>query len=189
MPKSQLFFVVAELNNVILEFTDVSAVTEGRGPCICCPCEPLPPPRKPWSWHGNMGVQRPGSEGVSHSYPKGSACRKVKGQLAERPSKERRVGNYFTAHSLSTKKSHMGWHFKNGLWSFGPLVKSLCFRTLRWTWHPVVLSLLQARGTATESHALLKSNFLSWIAKYSEIKKTHIYLKTNFIPEFWRFQC
>lgn len=78
MPKSQLFFVVAELNNVILELTDVRAVTEGWGPCICCPCELLPPPRKPWSWHGNVGVQRPGSEGVSHSYPKGSACRRVK---------------------------------------------------------------------------------------------------------------
>lgn len=29
MPKSQCFFVVAELNNVILEFTDAKAVTEG----------------------------------------------------------------------------------------------------------------------------------------------------------------
>lgn len=29
MPESQMFFVVAELNNVTLEFTDVKAVPEG----------------------------------------------------------------------------------------------------------------------------------------------------------------
>lgn len=29
MPKSQMYFIVAELNIVILEFTDVNTVTEG----------------------------------------------------------------------------------------------------------------------------------------------------------------
>lgn len=72
MPRSQMFFAVAELSNVILEFTDVKAVTEGT--CMCCPCELW----KPRYWNGNKVVQSSVSQRVSHSYPEGSACRKVK---------------------------------------------------------------------------------------------------------------
>lgn len=32
-----MFFVVAELNNVVLEFADVKAVMGGWGACTCCP--------------------------------------------------------------------------------------------------------------------------------------------------------
>lgn len=85
-PNLNCFFVVAELNNVILEFTDVSAVSEGRGPCICCPCElyfhhPGNPGPDMVTW-GYRGQARRGEPQLSE----------VKGQLAERPSKERRVG-------------------------------------------------------------------------------------------------
>lgn len=119
----------------------------------------LPPPQKPWYWNGSIGFRGQSQRGWATVTPKG--------QLAERSKRKVEWGNYLTAHLLSTKKSHMGWHFKNRWWSFWPLVESLYSRTLRWAWHHVAASLRQACGTVAKSHALSKSNFPSLIAKYS----------------------
>lgn len=65
-----MFFVVAVLNNVILEFRDVKAVTEGWSTCICCPWDLHSHyPRNPdtvmltWRTEASLG----GGVGGSHS--------------------------------------------------------------------------------------------------------------------------
>lgn len=79
-----MYFVVAELNNVILEFTDVKAVTEGWSTPIYCPCElHLTLLQNPWYWNVNMGYRGQSPRGEPLTW---------KGQLAERSRKERLLG-------------------------------------------------------------------------------------------------
>lgn len=154
MPKSQMFSVVFCSS----EFTDVKAVPEGCGTCVCCPCElHSHHPRNPGTDRVAWGYSLRGGEPQS---PNGVSLQKDQNRKGE-------WDNYLTAHSLSTKQSHMGWNLKSRLWSFWPLVKSLYLRTLRRTWHHVALPLLQACGTVAKSHVLWKKQSLSLTAKYS----------------------
>lgn len=94
MPESQMFFVVAELNNVTLEFTDVKAVPEGWGTCICCSCELYSHhPRNPGTDMVAWGYSLRGGEPQS---PNGVSLQKDQNRKGE-------WDYYVTAHSLSTK--------------------------------------------------------------------------------------
>lgn len=90
MPKSQMFFVVFCSS----EFTDVKAVPEGCGTCICCPCEL-------YSHHpGNPGTDR---VAWGYSLRRGEPQSPNGVSLQKDQNRKGEWDNYLTAHSLSTK--------------------------------------------------------------------------------------
>lgn len=102
-----MFFVVAELNDVVLEFADVKAVTEGWGAYICCPvnCTSATPETLVLKW----GRGRPEASlqgGEPELYERVSS---QKGQKGKAP------GIITQQRIYAPRRSHMGWIFKNRL--------------------------------------------------------------------------
>lgn len=102
-----MFFVVAELNDVVLEFADVKTVTEGWSACFCCPVNytsTTPETLVLKWWHRRPEASLKGGEPELHE-----RVSSQKGQKGKAP------GIITQQHIYAPRSSHMGWIFKNRL--------------------------------------------------------------------------